>query len=37
MFPTLLVWDRRKVDEAFDALPDDGGGNPWDELNSRAE
>jgi predicted DNA-binding transcriptional regulator AlpA len=31
------VWDRRKVDEAFDALPDDGGGNPWDELNSRAE
>ena len=27
------VWDRRKLDEAFDALPEDGSPatNPWDE------
>ena len=24
-----VVWDRRRLDEAFDAL-DDGAGNPWD-------
>ncbi len=24
------VWDRRQLDEAFEALPDDGGPNPWD-------
>lgn len=27
-----VVWDRRKLDLAFEALPDDGDGrNPWDE------
>ena len=25
-----VVWDRRQLDMAFDALPDDGGVNPWD-------
>ena len=25
-----VVWDRRRLDEAFDALPDDGDRNPWD-------
>jgi len=25
------VWDRRQLDEAFEALPDAGDGNPWDE------
>jgi len=25
------VWDRFRLDEAFEALPDGGGGNPWDE------
>jgi hypothetical protein len=28
------VWDRRKLDEAFEALPDDGAAdqNPWNEV-----
>jgi predicted DNA-binding transcriptional regulator AlpA len=28
------VWDRKRLDEAFEALPDDGdsGGNPWDQV-----
>ena len=26
------VWDRRRLDEAFDSLPGDDLGNPWDEL-----
>ncbi len=27
------VWDRKRLDAAFDALPDDGAGsNPWDEV-----
>jgi predicted DNA-binding transcriptional regulator AlpA len=28
------VWDRKKLDEAFEALPDDGDsdGNPWDQV-----
>jgi predicted DNA-binding transcriptional regulator AlpA len=27
------VWDRKRLDAAFDALPDDGdGSNPWDEV-----
>jgi predicted DNA-binding transcriptional regulator AlpA len=25
-----VVWDKNRLDEAFDALPDDGAGNPWD-------
>jgi hypothetical protein len=30
------VWDRKRLDEAFEALPDtsDSGANPWDEANS---
>jgi len=28
------VWDRRKLDEAFDALPDDNDRNPWDEKDA---
>jgi hypothetical protein len=24
------IWDRRRLDEAFDSLPDDGDRNPWD-------
>lgn len=30
------VWDRLKLDEAFEALPDVNGAvvNPWDELNN---
>jgi predicted DNA-binding transcriptional regulator AlpA len=32
------VWDRKRLDEAFEALPDtsDSGANPWDEANGRA-
>lgn len=33
-----VVWDIRRLDSAFDALPDEGIGNPWDErcgLSSR--
>jgi predicted DNA-binding transcriptional regulator AlpA len=26
------VWDRRRLDEAFDALPDTDTKNPWDDL-----
>jgi predicted DNA-binding transcriptional regulator AlpA len=28
------VWDRKRLDEAFEALPDDGDsdGNPWDQV-----
>jgi predicted DNA-binding transcriptional regulator AlpA len=26
------VWDRRRLDEAFEELPDTGSGNPWDEV-----
>jgi hypothetical protein len=28
------VWDRKRLDEAFETLPDDsdGKGNPWDEV-----
>lgn len=29
---TRTVWDRHKLDEAFDALPDKASVNPWDEL-----
>jgi len=25
------VWDRKRLDDAFEALPDSDGGNPWDE------
>lgn len=25
-----LVWDLRALDLSFDALPDEGAGNPWD-------
>ena len=25
------VWDRKRLDAAFDALPDNDAGNPWDE------
>jgi predicted DNA-binding transcriptional regulator AlpA len=24
------VWDRRRLDDAFDALPEEDSGNPWD-------
>ena len=24
------VWDKRRLDEAFEELPEDGGNNPWD-------
>lgn len=26
------VWDRVKLDLAFECLPDDGGENPWDSM-----
>ena len=26
------VWDRRRLDEAFDSLPDGNDGNPWDKV-----
>ncbi|MGC2223368.1 MAG: hypothetical protein WA624_13910 [Methylocella sp.] len=26
------VWDRLKLDAAFDALPDEGDKNPWDDV-----
>lgn len=26
-----VVWDRRRLDEAFDALPETNDNNPWDE------
>jgi predicted DNA-binding transcriptional regulator AlpA len=26
------VWDRRRLDEAFEALPEANAGNPWDEV-----
>ena len=26
------VWDRRRLDEAFEALPGDDDQNPWDEV-----
>lgn len=26
------IWDRRQLDEAFEELPDNGSGNPWDEV-----
>jgi predicted DNA-binding transcriptional regulator AlpA len=29
---TRATWDRRKLDEAFDALPGDDEVNPWDEV-----
>ena len=29
---TRLVWDRRALDEAFDALPADDSKNPWDDI-----
>jgi predicted DNA-binding transcriptional regulator AlpA len=25
------VWDRRRLDNAFDALPEEDSGNPWDD------
>jgi predicted DNA-binding transcriptional regulator AlpA len=25
------VWDRKRLDDAFEALPDSDRGNPWDE------
>lgn len=25
------IWDRRQLDEAFEELPDNDSGNPWDE------
>jgi predicted DNA-binding transcriptional regulator AlpA len=32
------VWDRKRLDEAFDALPDENGRgeNPWDEDTAQA-
>lgn len=27
----VVVWDQRKLDLAFEALPDDGEVNPWDD------
>lgn len=27
-----IVWDRRRLDEAFDALPDTNANNPWDDM-----
>lgn len=26
------VWDRRRLDEAFEALPDEGAVSPWDRV-----
>ena len=31
------VWDRRKLDFAFDALPGDEETNPWDEENEKGD
>jgi hypothetical protein len=28
---TRTVWDRHRIDEAFDELPDQNHGNPWDD------
>lgn len=28
---TRTIWDRRKLDEAFEALPDGSDANPWDQ------
>lgn len=28
------VWDRRALDEAFDALPSDEDDNPWDRMSA---
>jgi len=25
-----VIWDRRRLDEAFEALPGDSDANPWD-------
>jgi predicted DNA-binding transcriptional regulator AlpA len=25
------IWDRKRLDEAFEALPDEGERNPWDD------
>jgi predicted DNA-binding transcriptional regulator AlpA len=32
MINSRRVWDRRKLDEAFEALPERDAGNPWDDL-----
>lgn len=29
-----LVWDRRKLDEAFELLPDKDDANPWNEVGA---
>ena len=29
-----VVWDRRRLDEAFESLPGDDGGNPWDAIRA---
>jgi predicted DNA-binding transcriptional regulator AlpA len=31
---TRTVWDRQRLDEAFEALPDKESRNPWDEENA---
>jgi hypothetical protein len=31
-----LVWDRRSLDDAFDALPEREGPNPWDAIQCAA-
>ena len=31
---TRTVWDRRRLDDAFDSLPEAEGENPWDRLGA---
>jgi predicted DNA-binding transcriptional regulator AlpA len=30
----IVVWDRYQLDEAFEALPDDGAADPWNEVSA---
>ena len=30
-----IVWDRRRLDDAFECLPDTREGNPWDQAKAR--
>jgi len=34
---TRKVWDRKKLDQCFEALPDDDVNNPWDEDDNETQ
>jgi len=36
MLNSRTVWDLRRLDEAFDALPDRSAANPWDDDEAHA-